>query len=236
MFATRHVLLGALLVLLGSATLSAQQRPATTSPRLEQERQRWNRSLTRDTAYKFNRQPNALLMEVAKGRKPGKALDVGMGQGRNTLFLARQGWDVTGVDIADEAVAEAQAEAKRQNLRINAVVSPMESFTYGTNRYDLVAFVYEGCFEGQPEVLANIRKALKPGGVLVFEFFHREAGIEMNRPDFGCLSGAVQSLFANDAGFKILRYEEKMGIPDFRSGSNKYNRPMKLVYCVVQKQ
>ncbi|UYZ57916.1 class I SAM-dependent methyltransferase [Hymenobacter latericus] len=236
MFAIRLLSLGALLMLLSAASLLAQQRPATASPRLEQERQRWNRSLTRDTAYKFNRQPNALLMEVAKGRQPGKALDVGMGQGRNTLFLARQGWDVTGVDIADEAVAEARAQARRENLRINAVVSPMETFDYGTNRYDLVAFVYEGCFETHPEVLASIKQALKPGGVLVFEFFHREAGVEMNRPDFGCLSGAVQALFANDARFKMLRYEEKMGIPDFRSGSNKYHRPLKLVYCVVQKQ
>ena len=33
--------------------------------------------------------------------KPGTALDVGMGQGRNALFLARQGWDVTGFDVCD---------------------------------------------------------------------------------------------------------------------------------------
>jgi len=63
---------------------------------LEKERNRWNNSLTRDTAYKFNKQPNALLMDAIKNKKPGKALDVGMGQGRNSIYLAQQGWSVTG--------------------------------------------------------------------------------------------------------------------------------------------
>jgi 2-polyprenyl-3-methyl-5-hydroxy-6-metoxy-1,4-benzoquinol methylase len=37
-----------------------------------------------------------------EARKPGRALDIGMGQGRNSVFLALKGWDVTGFDISDE--------------------------------------------------------------------------------------------------------------------------------------
>ncbi len=44
----------------------------------------------------FSTRPNALLVSVVENRKPGKALDAGMGQGRNSLFLAAKGWDVTG--------------------------------------------------------------------------------------------------------------------------------------------
>jgi SAM-dependent methyltransferase len=236
----RFLSLALLLGLALARPAAAQNRPAApakpaTDPAIEQERQRWNRSLVRDTAYKFSRQPNALLVETVRGRKPGKALDIGMGQGRNSLFLARQGWDVTGLDIADEAVAEARAQARREKLRLNAVVTPMETFDLGTARYDLIAYVYEGCFAEQNGMVEKVKAALKPGGVLVFEFFHREAGLAMNRPEFGCASGAVQALFAQDARFKVVRYEEAMGLPDFWGSAKRAQQPMKLVYCVVQK-
>jgi hypothetical protein len=52
--------------------------------------ERWNRILTSDKP-RFNIHPNVFLMEIAKTRKPGTALDVGMGQGRNSIWLAQQG-------------------------------------------------------------------------------------------------------------------------------------------------
>jgi hypothetical protein len=51
-----------------------------------------------------SRKPNQLLVEAVRHRKPGTALDVGMGQGRNAIFLAKEGWEVTGFDSADEGV------------------------------------------------------------------------------------------------------------------------------------
>jgi hypothetical protein len=64
------------------------------------ETERWNRILTAENPS-FNTRPNAFLVETAKSRKPGTALDVGMGQGRNSIWLAQQGWDVTGFDPAE---------------------------------------------------------------------------------------------------------------------------------------
>ncbi|WP_400193245.1 hypothetical protein [Hymenobacter sp. B81] len=58
----------------------------------------------------------------------------------------------------------------------------------------------------------------------------------MQRPDFGCEAGAVRALFEQDKRFTLLRYEEKMGVPDFGGGTNKTFQPQKLVYCVVQKR
>lgn len=50
----------------------------------------------------FNLKPNRLLVETVKEIKPGHALDVGMGQGRNAIYLAQQGWEVTGIELSDE--------------------------------------------------------------------------------------------------------------------------------------
>src|SRR5882672_12898345 len=65
---------------------------------------------------------NKFLAETVKGRTPGKALDIGMGQGRNSLFLAALGWDVTGFDISEVGVKQAQEEAKKRDLKIDARV------------------------------------------------------------------------------------------------------------------
>src|SRR5258708_5913914 len=54
----------------------------------------------------YNPEPNEFLVEMVRARKPGFALDVAMGQGRNALYLASKGWRVTGIDISDEALRE----------------------------------------------------------------------------------------------------------------------------------
>src|SRR5215813_11258070 len=61
----------------------------------------------------FTQQPTELLRYAIKDRPPGKALDIGMGQGRNAIFLAQQRWDVTGFDPSAEGIRRAQAAARR---------------------------------------------------------------------------------------------------------------------------
>ncbi|HEV8395210.1 MAG TPA: hypothetical protein VGQ37_13095 [Vicinamibacterales bacterium] len=72
--------------------------------------ERWNRILTAPQP-RFNTAPNAFLASVTTGLKPGRSLDVGMGQGPNTIYLAQKGWDSAGFDPADRAVVAAQEQA-----------------------------------------------------------------------------------------------------------------------------
>jgi tRNA/tmRNA/rRNA uracil-C5-methylase (TrmA/RlmC/RlmD family) len=97
------------------------------------EAERWNRYFTAEKPA-FNTAPNAFLVEMVKGRKPGRALDVAMGQGRNTIWLAQQGWDVTGFDPADQAVGVARENAARLGLTIHTEIATMERFEFGENR------------------------------------------------------------------------------------------------------
>jgi hypothetical protein len=75
--------------------------------------------------------PDASLVELVHGLKPGKALDIGMGQGRNTVFLAQQGWDVTGLDLSELGVAEAKDRARKLGARIDARVQDVFRFDFG---------------------------------------------------------------------------------------------------------
>src|SRR5579872_4622328 len=86
----------------------------------------YNRIYTGKEGNIFSRKPNAFLVEVTRGRKPGKVLDVGMGQGRNSLYLAQHGWDVTGFDPADEGVRLARAEAAHLGVKLTALVSTFQ--------------------------------------------------------------------------------------------------------------
>jgi 2-polyprenyl-3-methyl-5-hydroxy-6-metoxy-1,4-benzoquinol methylase len=61
----------------------------------------------------FKAAASQFLVRMVEGRKPGKALDVAMGQGRNSHYLAAQGWDVTGYDISEAGMAQARRLAER---------------------------------------------------------------------------------------------------------------------------
>jgi SAM-dependent methyltransferase len=115
--------------------------------------------------------PNAFLVETVRTLKPGKALDVGMGEGRNAVFLAQQGWDVTGVDISGVAVAQAKERARKLGVKIDARVEDIDQFDFGTSQWDLVCLMYFIIGEQQRSMYQLIATALKLGGHVIAEGF-----------------------------------------------------------------
>lgn len=217
-----------LLALACSGLVAAQTM--TLEERNERIRERWNRSLVDNEKYIFNKQPNQLLANTIESVTPGTALVVAMGQGRNALHLARKGWEVTGFDLADKAVAYAMDQAEKEGLELTTYIESYEVFDYGTEQWDLITWLYGGCLQGIEGITGTLKEALKPGGLFVFEFFHREAGIGMGRPDFGCVAGSVRERFEKEGGFEVLLYEETMGMADYGMDEQK------LIYMVLTKK
>ena len=170
--------------------------------------ERWNRILTSPKPM-FNVAPNAFLVEMTKGLKPGRALDVGMGQGRNTIYLAQQGWDSVGFDPADRAVAAAQDQAAKLGVKITTHVARAEDFDWGTAQWDLIVLSYVGAREYVGKVLA----ALRPGGMLVVEGFHRDA--TKTQPIGGAVVFDTNELLKLFDGLRVLRYEDGHAVADF---------------------
>jgi SAM-dependent methyltransferase len=161
----------------------------------------WNEVFTLSVG--FNPQPNAWLMEVVSKMKPGRVLDVAMGQGRNAVWLARQGWDVTGYDIAADGLRIARESAAAGNLKINTVLSSTEKFDFGKDQWDLVAIIYGG---GREDEIARAATGLKRGGHLVIEGFL--AGSAPSTPGGVTFDRKFLEDKCRAAGLEVVRYEE----------------------------
>ena len=182
------------------------------------EAQRWNRYFTAEHPA-FNTKPNAFLVEMTRNRKPGTALDVAMGQGRNAIWLAQQGWDVTGFDIADEAVRTAIENGARLGVKIKAEVARMEDFDFGENRWDLIVLSYAGC----SQLADRVQRALKPGGIVVEEAFHVDSTKDHRIGGSICGTGELPHVFQS---LRTVHYEEPIATPDFAK------EPMRVVrFC-----
>jgi SAM-dependent methyltransferase len=168
----------------------------------------------------FNTKPNQLLVDAVDGMKPGKALDVGMGQGRNALFLARQGWEATGFDVAEVGLRRATEQAAAAGLRLDARHASDDEFDFGHERWDLIAIIYAL----EKRSVHRVRDALKPGGFVVVEA--GLTGPESSEHPFAYHTNELREIFK---GFRILRYEERSGTYDWGPET------IRLVRLIAQK-
>jgi SAM-dependent methyltransferase len=189
---------------------------------LDAERARWNDWLTNGRG--FNKKPNQLLVDTVKGLKPGTALDIATGQGRNSVFLATQGWKTTGMDISDAGLRIAAAAAAKQKAKLETVMADMDTYDYGKNKWDLVTLIYAGA---HPEMLDRFKTSLRKGGLFVTEYFAADSDIAGGGAG-GWKKADLDAAFKD--GWKILKSEEVEDNADWAG-----QRKMKLVRFVAQK-
>ena len=113
--------------------------------------------------------PNGTLVREVADLAPGRALDVGAGEGADALWLVERGWTVTATDISALALARAGAEAERRGLAVELVRSDAAGpAPYGSGVFDLVSLQY-GSFKRSPDQrgLRSLLDAVAPGGTLL---------------------------------------------------------------------
>lgn len=133
---------------------------------VERERVYW------DASFKSGGGPDAALMllqETVRNMKPGRALEAGMGRGRNAIYLASLGWDVTGYDLSADALKVAQAYAEKAGVRVRTVEAKHDTFEFGEGQWDLIVCAYCYMVPNEAKWPDVFWKALKPGGVVVFQ-------------------------------------------------------------------
>lgn len=128
-----------------------------------------------EAGFAYGTEPNAFLAEQApKHFGPGdKILSLAEGEGRNAVYLAGLGADVTGVDGSAVGLAKAEALAAERGLRIRTVHSDLGDFDLGGSAWDGIISIWAHVpLELRRRLHRGVVKALKPGGVFLLEMYH----------------------------------------------------------------
>jgi SAM-dependent methyltransferase len=157
--------------------------------------------------------PTPVLVEAAAGRKPGRALDLACGTGRNALWLAEHGWTVTAVDGSRAAIETLRARAAASRLTVDARIADLEKseFVIEPASWDLIAM----CYYLQRDLFAPAKRGLAPGGVIIAIVHLTEPGEEPTKHRLR--PGELRAYFAD---WEILHSREgPPGDPEHRRAS-----------------
>ena len=97
-------------------------------------REEWNRKYS-DADLLWSRDANCFLVAEAKDLAPGRALDLACGEGRNAIWLAELGWQVTGVDFSEVAIAKARERAASETLDIEFTLADLSEYEPQPNTF-----------------------------------------------------------------------------------------------------
>ena len=149
-------------------------------------------------------EPAQFLVENVKLLPEGRTLDVAMGVGQNTIFLAKMGFNVEGVDISPEAVGGALESARLAGVTIKAEVADLErNYRIEKEAYDVIICFYYL----QRSLIPQIKDGVKKGGMVVYETFivdQAQFGKPRN-PDYLLKHNELLDMFRD---FRCLRYRE----------------------------
>lgn len=164
--------------------------------------------------------PNALFAEVVGKLKPGKALDLACGEGRNAIWLAEQGWQVTGIDFSSVGIDKARQIAARRGVSVDFLVEDLATAELAEAQYDLVAVVFlHNAPEQRAVWMAKAIDAVAPGGSFVFighdpENIHRGVGGPQDPAVLQSAADVCGALLASPAPFDVVRagiFERQVG-------------------------
>ena len=113
-------------------------------------------------------EPNRFLVAEVGSLRPGRALDLACGEGRNALWLAEWGWEVVGVDFSAVGLDKARSLAASRGLRVELVEADLREWDPPEASFDLVVLMYLHLpAADRRQVLAAASRALAPGGTLL---------------------------------------------------------------------
>jgi tellurite methyltransferase len=173
---------------------------------LTDDRAKWNERYAAAGLY-LGRSPSRfladnidLIKELAAGKK---ALDIACGEGRNSIFLARNGFEVTGMDISEEGLAKAEQWANAAGLVVDFRCLNLETFAFNES-YDLI-INFNFLLRGLVPLMVD---ALNPGGVIVFDTIMDSPTLEgYHNRGYLLQPGELLEIFSSFKG-EILLYEE----------------------------
>ncbi len=177
---------------------------------MEKDRIKWNKRFESQDSYLGNRPSPFLADQISRIRRltPGnKALDVACGEGRNSIFLAKNGYRVTGLDISEVGLAKAAARAGMEGVTVDFLRVDLDDYEIGEH-YDLILnfnFLLR-------KLIPQQVRALNPGGVLLFDTIMESPQLlESHNPAYLLGRGELVRLFEKYDGEVLFAEESESG-------------------------
>ena len=117
--------------------------------------------------YVTPREPAPFLVERCADLVPGRALCLAAGSGRNAVFLASIGFEVTAVDISSVGLGRCEKLAAERQVQVELVVADLQEYEMGHEEYDLICIIHYH----NPLLFPRVREAVKQGGHVLFQTF-----------------------------------------------------------------
>ena len=136
----------------------------------------WNARFARED-YLFGEEPNAFLRKHAHFLPPGSSvLCVADGEGRNSVWLAEQGFHVTAFDFSPVALAKAKRLAQRRHVEVDHQLGDAYTWPWSGQQYDALVAVFIQFLppHRRDDAFAGMMSAIKPGGVFLLEGYRPE--------------------------------------------------------------
>ncbi|MFC1614434.1 SAM-dependent methyltransferase [Gemmatimonadota bacterium] len=131
----------------------------------------WDQRYSADE-FAYGKEPNDFLVELLPVLPRGKALCLGAGEGRNAVFLAQNGYEVTAVDLSAVGLKKAESLARERSVAIRCVVADLKDYTIEPDAWDLILSIF--CHTPakiRRRIHSGVVTGLSPGGAFVLEAF-----------------------------------------------------------------
>jgi len=152
-------------------------------------------------------EPDPTLVDEIGSLRPGRALDLGAGDGRNAIWLAIQGWQVTAVDFSQVALDRGRALATASGVRVEWQLADLLEWSPGASRFDLVTlFFIHLPPDERRDVYARAAVAVAPGGTLLIVGHDRTNLVDgVGGPQDPTVLFTPGEIAADLAGFRVDR-------------------------------
>jgi SAM-dependent methyltransferase len=185
----------------------------------------WNERFDKEE-FIFGKEPNEYLVQkTAQYLKPNNSvLCIADGEGRNGVWLAKQGIRVTGFDVSDIALAKANQFANENQVSIQYSLCDTDGFDWQANAYDAVIgiFIQFADPEMRARIFKQVHQALKPGGLFILQgYTPKQLEYKTGGPSL------IEHLYTEEMirdlshGFEILElqcYEKELSEGDRHTG------------------
>lgn len=137
-------------------------------------KEKWNNRY-RGENYYFGKEPNDFLKTEIQKLTPGRALFIGEGEGRNSVYAAKLGWDVDAIDLSEEGMRKALMLAKENSVNINYKIGDALTEEITNDLYDSVILIYFHIHNDlRDEFWKKITSALKTGGSIILLVYDKD--------------------------------------------------------------